>query len=68
MDFRRFAVRFIRRNQIRGHDKNAPDPENSAIADEQADRRNRQLIVNRDQVESFLSQAHSHLNGDSSWA
>jgi hypothetical protein len=23
--FRRFAVRFIRGNQIRGHDENAPD-------------------------------------------
>jgi CRP-like cAMP-binding protein len=31
-------------------------------------RRNRQMIVNRDQVESFLSQSHSHLDGDSSWA
>jgi hypothetical protein len=31
-------------------------------------RRNRQVIVNRDQVESFLSQSHSHLDGDSSWA
>jgi CRP-like cAMP-binding protein len=29
---------------------------------------NRQLIVNRDKMESFLSQAPSHLNGDSSWA
>jgi len=35
--FGRLAAHFIRRNQIRGHDKNAPDPENSAIADEQAD-------------------------------
>ncbi len=31
-------------------------------------RRNRQVIVDRDQVESFLSQSHSHLDGDSSWA
>ena len=31
-------------------------------------RRNRQVIVNRDQVESFLSQSHSHQDGESSWA
>jgi predicted transcriptional regulator len=31
-------------------------------------RRKRQMIVNRDQVESFLSQPHPNLNGDSSWA
>jgi CRP-like cAMP-binding protein len=31
-------------------------------------RRNRQLIVNRDQVESFLSLLPSHVNGDTSWA
>jgi CRP-like cAMP-binding protein len=31
-------------------------------------RRNKQVIVNRDQLESFLSQSHSHLDGDSSWA
>jgi len=35
--FDRFAARFIRGNQIRGHDENAPDHGNSAIADEQAD-------------------------------
>jgi CRP-like cAMP-binding protein len=31
-------------------------------------RRKRQVIVNRDQVESFLSQSHSDLDDDSSWA
>jgi len=31
-------------------------------------RRNRQVIVNRDRVESFLSQSHSYLDGDSIWA
>ena len=31
-------------------------------------RRKRQMIVNRVQVESFLSVSHSHVNGDSSWA
>jgi hypothetical protein len=35
--FGRFAARFIRRNQIRGHDENAPDHGDSAIADGQAD-------------------------------
>ncbi|SRR6266851_2970488 len=30
------------------------------------ERRNRQLIVNRDRVESFLSVSHSQLDGDSS--
>ncbi len=35
--FGRFAARFIRRNQIRGHDENASDHGNSAIADGQAD-------------------------------
>jgi hypothetical protein len=35
--FGRFATRFIRENQIRDHDENAPGPEISAIADEQAD-------------------------------
>ena len=31
-------------------------------------RRKRQVIVNRDKLESFLSQPHPNLNGDSSWA
>ena len=31
-------------------------------------RRKRQVIVNRDRLESFLSVSDSHVNGDSSWA
>jgi CRP-like cAMP-binding protein len=31
-------------------------------------RRKRQMVVNRDRLESFLSVSDSHVNGDSSWA